>query len=157
MKKDDALYRPGVGIVLLNRDKRVFIAQRADKQFDAWQMPQGGIDEGETEQQAAWRELGEETGTDKAELIAESACWHYYDLPFDLAQKLWGGRFRGQRQKWFAMRFLGEDKDIDIHAHTSPEFTAWRWAAPEDLLDLIVPFKRDVYKEVLREFAGVLK
>ncbi len=152
MLKDPTLYRPGVGIVLLNGTNHVFVAQRADKHFEAWQMPQGGIDEGEDPKAALWRELMEEAGTDKAEILREHPEWLYYDLPFDLQKKLWGGKFSGQKQKWFLLRFTGTDADININLHQPAEFTAWKWADPKDMLDMIVPFKRDVYREILREF-----
>jgi putative (di)nucleoside polyphosphate hydrolase len=145
-------YRPGVGIMLLNAEAEVFVARRIDMKSDAWQMPQGGIDKDEDPRTAALRELVEETGTDRAEIIAESRGWLTYDLPVDLVPKLWRGRFRGQKQKWFAMRFLGRDSDIDIEtAH--PEFTAWKWASVADLPDLIVPFKRALYRQVIEEFS----
>jgi putative (di)nucleoside polyphosphate hydrolase len=117
----------------------------------AWQMPQGGIDPGETPRQAALRELGEEVGTDKAEIIAESQVLHRYDLPAEIAGRMWGGRFRGQQQIWFAMRFTGEDIDINI-ATEHAEFDAWKWVAASELLNLIVPFKRAIYVAVLDEF-----
>jgi putative (di)nucleoside polyphosphate hydrolase len=117
----------------------------------AWQMPQGGIDPGETPREAAHRELAEETGTDKAEIVAESRVWHRYDLPAEIAGRMWGGRFRGQKQLWFAMRFLGNDIDINI-ATAHPEFDAWKWVAPSELPDLIVPFKRTIYLAILDEF-----
>lgn len=147
----DLPYRPGVGIMLLNRHGRVFVAQRIDMPSAAWQMPQGGIDQGESPLAAAWRELEEEVGTDKAELIAESREWYRYDLPADLVPRLWRGRFRGQTQKWFVFRFLGRDKDIDI-ATENPEFSAWKWAAMAELPDLIVPFKRALYLRLIDEF-----
>ena len=149
----DLPYRQGVGIMLLDRQGRVFVAQRIDMPSAAWQMPQGGIDPGESPRAAALRELAEETGTGKAEFIAVSRDWLSYDLPPDIAARVWGGRYRGQRQKWFAMRFLGQDGDIDLEAHDAPEFSAWRWAAPERLPALIVPFKRQLYRDVLAEFA----
>jgi len=117
----------------------------------AWQMPQGGIDPGETPRQAALRELGEEVGTDKAEIIGESRVLHRYDLPVEIAGKMWGGRFRGQKQIWFAMRFAGEDIDINI-ATEHPEFDAWKWVAADELPGLIVPFKRAIYVAILEEF-----
>jgi putative (di)nucleoside polyphosphate hydrolase len=144
-------YRPCVGVMLLNAASRVFVAERIDTP-GAWQMPQGGIDKGETPLEAARRELKEETGTDRAELIAESRGWLTYDLPPDLAAKLWRGRFKGQTQKWFAFRFLGSDADIDLESH-HPEFARWRWAEMPDLPRLIVPFKRRVYEQVVEEFA----
>ena len=144
-------YRPAVGIMLINRDRRVFAAQRIDMPSNAWQMPQGGIDEGETPLEAARRELLEETGTDKAELVAEIREWLSYDLPVELVSVLWGGRFRGQTQKWFAFRFTGEDRDIDIETE-SPEFLAWRWVEMGALPELIVPFKRPLYQRIVEEF-----
>jgi putative (di)nucleoside polyphosphate hydrolase len=117
----------------------------------AWQMPQGGIDPGETPSEAALRELREEIGTDKAEILAESRAWLCYDVPSDIVGTIWGGRYRGQRQKWFLMRFTGNDADIDL-ATEHPEFDDWRWARPEQLPELIVPFKRRLYIDVLDEF-----
>ena len=146
-------YRPCAGIMLLNAEGMVFVGQRLDSQLDAWQMPQGGIDEGEAAEAAAYRELGEETGIAPhlAELIARSAGEHLYDLPPHMLGKIWKGRYRGQRQIWFLMRFLGTDSDINI-ATAHEEFRAWRWAAPEQLVDLIVPFKRELYANVIAEF-----
>ena len=149
-----ARYRPAVGIMLLDRDGAVFVGRRIDMPagLAAWQMPQGGIDPGETPRQAAIRELREEVGTDKAEILAESLAWLHYDVPAEIAGHMWGGRYRGQRQKWFAMRFTGEDSDIDPAATEHPEFDAWEWVAPARLPELIVPFKRQLYLDVLAEF-----
>ena len=146
-------YRPGVGIMLLNGEGLVFVGRRIDMPagLAAWQMPQGGIDPGETARQAALRELKEEIGTDQAEILAESALWHHYDLPAEIAQRMWRGRYRGQRQKWFAMRFTGSDADIDP-ATEHPEFDVWEWVEPHRLPELIVPFKRQIYLDVLAEF-----
>lgn len=147
----DLPYRSGVGIVLLNRDNLVFVGQRIDRTTEAWQMPQGGIDEGEQPVEAALRELEEEIGTDKAVIVAESRDWLTYDLPADLIGKVWRGRYRGQKQKWFAMRFAGDDGDICLQtAH--PEFDAFRWVPMPELPSLIVPFKRRLYEDVVAEF-----
>ena len=148
-------YRPCAGVMLLNREGRVFVGQRLDSTLEAWQMPQGGIDKGEAPFDAAVRELWEETGVsaDLVALIAEAPEELFYDLPDELIGKLWKGKWRGQRQRWFLFRFLGEDKDINI-ATAEPEFRAWRWAAPADLVDLIVPFKRVLYQQVLDAFAN---
>ena len=144
-------YRPCVGIMLLNARGEVFVAQRIDSPGGAWQMPHGGIDDGETPAAAARRELKEETGTNNATIIAEHAEWIPYDLPEQLIKQLWKGRYRGQTQKWFAMRFLGTDSDIDINT-AEPEFDAWRWAPMAELLDLVVPFKRHVYADLVETF-----
>ncbi|WP_294255235.1 RNA pyrophosphohydrolase [uncultured Sphingomonas sp.] len=147
-------YRPCAGVMLLNRDGRVFVGQRLDSTLEAWQMPQGGIDPGEDALEAAFRELWEETGVARhhAELIAEAPEELQYDLPDDLIGKVWKGKWRGQRQRWFLLRFLGEDGDIDI-ATAHPEFRAWRWSDPADLPELIVPFKRALYTRLLELFA----
>ncbi len=144
-------YRPCVGIMLIDRGGRVFVAQRIDTPGEAWQMPQGGIDEGESPRHAALRELHEEVGTGKAEVLAESRDRWRYDLPAELVPRLWNGRYRGQEQKWFALRFQGQDTDIDI-ATEIPEFSVWRWAEMAELPDIIVPFKRRIYQEVIAEF-----
>jgi len=144
-------YRDGVGIMLLNADGKVFTGQRLDSKLEAWQMPQGGIDPGETPVETAFRELAEETGVTKAEVIAEARDWLFYDLPDELIGTIWKGRYAGQRQKWFAMRFLGTDADVDI-ATAHPEFRTWRWSTLAELADMIVPFKRDLYAAVLAEF-----
>ena len=151
----DLPYRPGVGILLLNEKGQVFVAQRIDTRAEAWQMPQGGIDNGESPEAAALRELEEEIGTAKAEIIATSQDWVYYDLPIDIVPKVWEGRFRGQKQMWFAMRFLGEDSDINI-ATENPEFHEWRWAEIDELPELIVPFKRSLYEELVRQFKPIV-
>jgi 8-oxo-dGTP pyrophosphatase MutT (NUDIX family) len=142
-------YRRGVGIMLLNHQNEVFVGQRADAQGDAWQMPQGGIDDDEQPREAAFRELKEEIGTDKAQIIAESKTWLRYDLPPDLRQR-WDNRWRGQQQKWFVIRFQGVDADINV-ATEHPEFSAWKWVSIEHLPDLIVSFKRQLYLDLLQE------
>jgi putative (di)nucleoside polyphosphate hydrolase len=146
-------YRPGAGVMLVNRDGKIFVAQRLDSTLEAWQMPQGGLDQGEDPQDGALRELEEETGItrDKVEVIARCPEPLTYDSPAELVGKLWKGRWRGQKQHWFLARFLGEDGDIDI-ATAEPEFRAWRWADPEDLPAMIVPFKKKLYEDVLAAF-----
>jgi putative (di)nucleoside polyphosphate hydrolase len=145
-------YRQCVGIMLINGHGHVLVARRADMPAaPAWQMPQGGIDWGETPREAAMRELEEEIGTAKAEIVAESRGWLTYDFPPELAGRVWGGRFRGQRQKWFLMRFTGCDADIDLAAK-HPEFDAFRWVDPDEVPKLIVAFKRRLYIAVVGEF-----
>jgi putative (di)nucleoside polyphosphate hydrolase len=149
-------YRPGVGIMLLNHKNEVFVGRRRTMAGKAWQMPQGGIDDDEEPSAAAFRELKEEIGTDAAEILAESNDWLFYDLPTELVGKAWGGRWRGQRQKWFVMRYRGTDEDIDI-ATDHPEFSAWKWVSPKRLPRLIVSFKRQLYQQLLDEFQGTLR
>ena len=148
-------YRPGVGVLLLNPRNELFVAQRVDFKSDAWQMPQGGIDKGETPLEAAERELYEETNIRSVALLDESKEWLSYDIPAPLAGLAWKGRYRGQRQKWFAFRFLGGDHEIDI-ATDHPEFSAWKWVQPDRAIELIVPFKRQLYREVFDEFRDLL-
>ena len=150
-------YRKNVGIMLVNADGHVFVGQRTDSTADAWQMPQGGIDPGETPRDAALRELGEETGVspDLVEIVGETSDWIRYDLPHDLVPKLWKGRWRGQEQKWFLMRFQGGDSDIDI-ATADQEFSAWQWLPVADLVDNIVPFKRHVYEQVTAQLSPLI-
>ena len=152
----DLPYRPGVGLMVLSPEGLVFVARRIDMPSEAWQMPQGGIDEGETPEQAAMREFREEAGTDKVEIIAESERWLSYDLPEELLPKLWGGRFRGQNQKWFVVRFTGTDDDINI-ATENPEFLDWKWVELETIPDLIVPFKRRLYEDLVAEFGPIVR
>jgi putative (di)nucleoside polyphosphate hydrolase len=149
-------YRPSVGIMLLNKDNEVFVGRRQRTGGEAWQMPQGGIDEGEDPRTAAFRELKEETGIENAEILAESKSWLYYDLPAALVGKTRHKGWRGQRQKWFAMRFKGSDGDINI-MNPESEFSAWKWVGIEQLADLIVPFKRLVYMSVLDEFRDAVE
>ena len=147
-------YRPCAGVMLLNRDGHVFVGQRLDSTLEAWQMPQGGIDSGEDPLEAAYRELWEETGVrrEHVELIDSAPDELLYDLPDDLIGKVWQGKWRGQRQRWFLFRFSGTDRDVNI-ATAEPEFRAWRWIEPAELPEVIVPFKRDLYRELLAVFA----
>lgn len=149
-------YRRGVGAMLINRDGKVFVGRRVGSRVrNAWQMPQGAIDEGETPAEAVLRELEEETGTRAAEIVAETRDWLTYDLPPELIGVTWGGKYRGQKQKWFALRFTGRDSDIVLGNHHKPEFAEWRWTTIEELPALIVPFKRRLYDDVIAAFRDV--
>lgn len=151
--KESLPYRLNVGAVLFSRDGLVFVGKR--KGFpDAWQLPQGGVDDGENIRLAVLRELKEEIGTDKAEILAEHPEWLLYDLPPNLLGVAWKGKYRGQRQKWYALRFTGQDSDIQLDADEHPEFEAWRWVRLEELPELAVPFKRDIYARLVRDFAS---
>ena len=149
-------YRSNVGIMLINDDGHVFVGQRLDNNQNAWQMPQGGIDCDEDPQSAAYRELLEETGIEQGNVkfLATSSKWLLYDLPEDLIPKLWDGKYRGQKQKWFLFKFLGTNRDINISTE-HPEFSNWKWMPKENLLEEIVPFKKSVYESVLREFERI--
>ena len=159
-------YRPCVGIMVLNRNKRVWIGRRIDAPKDAegagswWQMPQGGIDEGEDAREAALRELYEETSIHSVEVIGEIEDWLTYDLPENLVGFAWNGRYRGQKQKWFAARFMGNDSEINIEAPGGgvhkPEFDEWRWVEMDEVPNLIVPFKRKVYDQVVGAFSALV-
>lgn len=152
IERDDNLYRPCVGITLFNREGLVFVGERLDGP-GAWQMPQGGIDEGEEIDIAAFREMEEEIGTRNARILGMIDEWIYYDIPPRTAQRLWNNRYRGQRQKWVALEFTGTDADIRLDAFTHPEFGQWKWVPLTTLLDYVVPFKRDVYSRVMQEFS----
>jgi putative (di)nucleoside polyphosphate hydrolase len=150
-------YRRGVGVMLLNRERKVFVGARIDNTDDAWQMPQGGIDDGEEPWATALRELEEETGIAQHLVEQVTACPERlkYDLPPEIQGRFWGGKWKGQDQDWFLARFLGTDENVNI-ATSHPEFREWKWAEPAHLPDLIVPFKRDLYRTLLREFADYL-
>lgn len=154
IKADDLPFRACVGILLFNYDGRVFVGERLDNP-GAWQLPQGGIDEGETQEQAAMRELLEETGTNKAEIIRFSPLKTNYTLPDHLLGKLWNGKYRGQEQSWVAMRFLGQDDDITLYHTVHPEFSKWQWMDLHEVPNVIVPFKRETYRQVINEFKDV--
>jgi len=156
-------YRPCVGVLVFNGDGLVWVGRRigSPNQGEAagwWQMPQGGIDPGEEPADAAMRELAEETGMRSGTIVGETREWYSYDLPPQLLGRVWGGRYRGQTQKWFAIRFTGTDSEIDIYpSEHDPEFDSWRWAPLDDLLRLVVPFKRDVYGAVIRELGPLVR
>lgn len=149
-------YRSNVGIMMVNKTGYIFVGQRLDNNQNAWQMPQGGIDAGEDPETAAYRELLEETGVNQQNVrfLASSSRWLSYDLPEDLIPTLWNGKFRGQKQKWFLFKFLGKNGDINI-ATEHPEFSKWKWISKENLLEEIVPFKKSVYENVLKEFKNI--
>ena len=157
MNVEPKAYRPNVGIMLVNAQNKVFVGQRLDRVTNAWQMPQGGIDDGEDPDNAVFRELAEETGVtqDLVRIEAITKEWIHYDLPKDLIEKLWSGKYKGQRQRYYLLRFLGRDNQINIDSK-EPEFSAWKWIDPDDLLDNIVAFKRDVYRQVVAEFREYL-
>ena len=156
---DPALYRPCVGVMLVNAQGRAFVGKRIDnKEGDFWQMPQGGVDEGEDPGRAVLRELWEETGAaaEHVEVVTRLPRELFYELPDNLKGKLWGGRYLGQRQTWYLARFTGNDGDIDLEAHDPPEFFEWKWVHPELLPELIVPFKREVYAAIVAGFRPLI-
>lgn len=151
------LYRSGVGILLVNQNKKIFVGKRIDNQSDSWQMPQGGIDVGEDEDAAMFRELQEETGISSqfVKIIKKSDNYFYYDLPYKLQKKFWGGKYLGQRQRWYLLEFLGDDSNINITTQ-EPEFSEWKWVEKVDLINLIVSFKRELYQQIISEFTDFL-
>ncbi len=148
-------YRTGVGIILLNKDSKVFVGKRFDSSSEAWQLPQGGVDEGEDLLAAAWREMEEEIGTINAEFIHESNKWYYYDIPAEIHKNLWSGKYVGQKQKWFIFKFLGDDIEININT-AIPEFQEWQWIDVEILPTIIVDFKERLYKELVNDLRHVI-
>jgi putative (di)nucleoside polyphosphate hydrolase len=153
MLKNLDSYRPCVGVVLLNKAGKVFIGRRNDKTKEIWQLPQGGIEPGEDAAIAAKRELYEETGVRNVKIIKSHLDWLSYDLPEEIRKAHWGGKYLGQKQKWFLMEFLGDDAEINVNSQI-PEFDAWRWIDKEELLDIAPGFKRDVYQKIIAEFLG---
>lgn len=156
-QKPDYLYRHGVGVVIVNDKKQIFVGKRIDNNSDAWQMPQGGIDFDEDEDLAMFRELKEETGItpQKVKILTKSSDYFYYNLPYRLQKKFWGGKYLGQKQRWYLVQFLGSDKDIKIDGE-DPEFSAWKWAKKQDVLESIVGFKQQLYCDILEEFKEYL-
>jgi putative (di)nucleoside polyphosphate hydrolase len=152
----DLPYRPCVGLMVLNREGKIFVGNRIDQTIESWQMPQGGIDPGEEPRETALRELNEEIGTTKVEFLREHPDWLLYDLPPQLVGVAWQGKYRGQKLKWFAVRFVGSDADVNLKTE-HPEFSDWKWVDLGDLLGLIVPFKRATYAQVIAAFADLTK
>lgn len=152
MKVKKLPYRKGVGAVLFNAEGKVFVAQRLDNPGKYWQMPQGGIDKGEKPRQALIREVAEEIGNISYEIIAKGSSWISYDLPDELIGVVWKGRYRGQKQKWFALKFTGDDGDINLNATSHPEFSEWKWVDIGNLPSLAIPFKRELYEKIAAEF-----
>lgn len=149
-------FRQGVGMVIVDKNNRIFVGKRIDSKVNGWQMPQGGIDLGETPSSAALREMEEEIGSNKGKIIAESKKWYSYRVPTFLIPKLWNGQYCGQRQKWFLIRFTGKDSDININTET-PEFDQWKWVELDQLLVDIIPFKLKLYQQVIQEFKPILE
>jgi putative (di)nucleoside polyphosphate hydrolase len=154
----DYLYRFGVGVMIINENKDIFVGKRIDNKSDAWQMPQGGIDSGEDEDEAMFRELEEETGIIKSnvDLVTKSSGYFYYNLPYKLQKKFWGGKYLGQRQRWYLVEFKGQDNQVNIDTR-EPEFSNWKWISPQEIIHSIVSFKRPLYEEVMKEFWEYLK
>jgi putative (di)nucleoside polyphosphate hydrolase len=153
----DHLYRNGVGIMMINHQKKIFVGKRIDNKSDAWQMPQGGIDNGEDEDLAMIRELNEETGVNSSaiKVIAKTKNYLYYNLPYNLQKKFWGGKYLGQKQRWYIVEFIGDDSLINIKTNNA-EFAHWKWVSKEDLIKLIVNFKKSLYQKIVKEFENYL-
>ncbi len=156
--KHDHLYRKGIGIVVINSQKKIFVGKRIDNNSDAWQMPQGGIDVNENEDDAMLRELKEETGIDQNQIksIAKSHGHYYYNLPYKLQKKFWGGKYLGQKQRWYLLEFIGDDESIRIDSE-DPEFSDWKWIENSQIINAIVGFKRSLYRDVIDEFSEFLQ
>lgn len=156
-EKPDYLYRSGVGIMLINQKKEIFVGKRIDNHSDSWQMPQGGLDAGESEDEAMFRELKEETGINHfdAKVLRKSRGYHYYNLPYKLQKKFWGGKYLGQRQRWYLTEFVGDEVNISVQTE-KPEFSEWKWISSNNIVDAIVDFKRSLYEEVVVEFKEFL-
>ncbi len=149
-------YRAGVGLMIINKHKKVFVGKRIDpKNRFAWQMPQGGIDPGETPSKAALREMKEEIGSDNGQILAETKHWYCYDLPPKIIHRMWGGQYKGQKQKWFLVKFLGTDAEINLQTE-HPEFLTWKWISPQQLTNVVIPFKKFLYEAVYKEFKHLL-
>lgn len=156
-EKPDYLYRSGVGIMLINSKKEIFVGKRIDNNSDAWQMPQGGIDAGEDEDLAMFRELKEETGIgeENIKIIKKSSGHHYYNLPYKLQKKFWGGKYLGQKQRWYLAEFFGDESTINVKTE-NPEFSNWKWISDKEIINAIVGFKRSLYRDVIHEFSDFL-
>jgi putative (di)nucleoside polyphosphate hydrolase len=156
-KKPDHLYRSGVGIMLINSRKQIFVGKRIDNHSDAWQMPQGGLDLGESEDRAMLRELKEETGLEhyNVKVLQKSTGYYYYNLPYKLQKKFWGGKYLGQKQKWYLAEFSGNESSININTE-DPEFSDWKWVFKNEIIKIIVDFKRSLYENIIREFSNFL-
>lgn len=152
---DQLPFRLGVGMMILNKDGHILVGKRVESKFEAWQMPQGGILTGETPSRAVFREMKEEIGCDCGRIVAETKKWYSYNIPDFLISKLWDGQYKGQKQKWFLVEFTGSDSDINIETE-NPEFREWRWVPKEEILDIIVPFKKRLYIAVMKEFDHLL-
>jgi putative (di)nucleoside polyphosphate hydrolase len=157
-QRPDYLYRSGVGIMLINQKKQIFVGKRIDNKSDAWQMPQGGLDAAEEEDVAMFRELKEETGIDdfSIKVLKKSGSYYYYNLPYNLQKKFWGGKYLGQKQRWYLAEFVGDENLINVKTQ-NPEFSTWKWISSGTIIQSIVGFKRDLYEEVISEFSDFLK